>query len=536
MKAKVYVGIGLLLLIGGYFLFKNPLDIFANSSISGKIGLNGTAPSGSIISLFARKVGASDFEIVLPGISPSDGATWEWKGAKPGTHYQIQASLDANGVLIAQSDIVGVAAPASDEELHINLPSIPTNTVSSISGTIDVNGVIPAGSTVNVVSRKQGETSFSTVAGGIPAADGASWIWNNAQSGATYEMKAYVVVNNKNYAESKRMLTVNSPAGGEVFIFNFPAATAVTPTGVPSSNGLSGKINLNGSIPSGASITIATRVNGQSQFNTVINSLSAQDQTVWSWSSAKSGTSYDIQANLQTGGNTIASSDILTVTSPASNEMLTINYGSGNLSVPPLSPGVYCIGQGGSNNNWSANISYHSVNGALVYWVQIYDTNNNSILSSQIPPNNQQLPTTYNFNTNNLFNTGSTYFVKYAYSTCATCTNTYSYSPFTPAAQFSCVVAPAPTNTPYPTQPTNPTYTPYPTNQPPPNPTATSVPTSVPTPSPTQAPRISKCNQSCGGNGYSCEAGLECLSSGIPGGSVCRNASCTDQMDCDCKN
>lgn len=548
MKQKIWLLVGLFILIGGYFLFRNPLDIFANSAISGVIDLNGNAPSGSTITIATRKVGASQFDVVVKGIQPANGAAWVWKESKAGNHYQLQATLESNGVQITQSEIVTVASPASEEILTINVPSVPTTDTATISGTVDINGLIPVKSTLTIVQRPAGITNFSTAVSGIPAADGATWVWSNAQSGAKYEIKAYIVVNNSNFAESKRIITASAPATDEVFTFNLPSTTtpttapsAVTPTISPNAKGISGTINLNGNVPNGATITISTRVSGQTGFNNVLGGLAAQDGTQWNWTGAQPGVSYDMQANLITGGNTIATSVTLTITAPAGGEVLTLNYGSGNLPVPPLSPGVYCLNQGGSNNQWNANISYHSVNGAAVYWIQIYDTNNNSVFSSQIPPNNQQLPTTYNFNTNNLFNTGSTYYVQYAYSTCATCTNTYSYSPFTPTTQFTCVVpsaAPQPTYTPYPTQPYFPTYTPYPTNQPSPTAAATSTPvppTATVIPSATQAPKISSCNQSCGGNGYSCASGLECLASGIPGGSVCRNPQCTDQTDCKCE-
>lgn len=569
MRQKIWLLIGLIIVIGAIFLLRNPLDIFANSAISGQIDLNGNAPSGSTISILSRKVGASQFDAVVMGITSSNGATWEWKGAKAGSYYQLQASIESSGVQIAQSEIITVASPASEEILTINLPSTPTRDSASISGTADINGPIPSDSSLTILYRKQGDSSFSTAVGGVSISDGAEWSWSNAISGVKYELKGYIVVNNTNFAESKKVITATAPATDEVLSFNLPQSVSpalpstvttptasvtsaapnsptVTPTASASQQGISGKINLNGNVPSGATITISTRVSGQTGFNNVIGGLTAQNGTQWNWTAAASGVSYDVQANLINGNNTIATSVTLTITAPAGNEVLTLNYGSGNLPVPPLSPGVYCLNQGGSNNQWNANISYHSVNGAAVYWVQIYDTNNNSIYSSQIPPNNQQLPTTYNFNTNNLFNTGATYYVQYAYSTCATCTNTYSYSPFTPATQFSCAVpsaTPQPTYTPYPTQPVPPTYTPYPTNLPSPTaaatatlvpPTITVAPTSTPAPSATPAPKISSCNQSCGGNGYSCESGLECLSSELIGGSLCRNPQCTDQTDCKC--
>lgn len=525
MRSKILALVVLLGLVVLWFV-KNPPNITAKEILSGTVNINGVVPPGATVSVAVRKVNTAQFDVVVSGITAVDGATWSWSGAETGISYELQGSLVANGTTVSQSDIVSVAAPATEELLTFNITSA-SNNQGTISGVVDINGVVPVGATVNIGERIKGqETIYSVAVSGLSAVDGVKWEWNGARQGVIYEMKAFLKLNNSNVAESKNTLTVASPATNEVVTINLPVPTQTI--AVPTPGSISGTINLNGSVPAGSSIVVAERTTGQSQFTTVITGLAGTNGVSWNWTGATAGVSYDMQAYLQVNGNTIASSGVVTHTAPAANEVLTINAYA-NLPTPQYSPGVACVGQN-SNGAWNANVSYHSVNGAANYWIQITDTNNNMIFNSQIPPNNQQLPTTYNFNTNYLFSTGATYFAKYAYSPCGSCTDAGSYSPFTPTNQFSCTVA---TVTPYPT------YTPYPTNTIPPNPpTSTPVPpkptnTPIP-PSPTLPPRTSACNQSCGGNGYTCVQGLQCVSGAMPGSSLCRNPNCTDKTDCKC--
>ncbi len=524
MKARAIIILALAAIIGFWF-YKNPPDILSTSNISGTIDLNGPVPQGATIAIATREVGGSQFDVVVTDIVPQNGSQWVWRGAKKGESYQIEAHLEKDGVNITSSEPITVAAPATEEVLVLNVHN-PSDKTAEISGYIDVNGPPPKGTSVSIVQRTSSAEAFTEIISGIPAEDKRSWVFSNAKEGQTYEIKALVELNDTDYGESQNVLKVSAPATDEVLKIHFVTPTQAPQPGspTPKPTGISGNINLNGSIPSNTSISLGQRITGQNTFNIVQSNIQSQNGVSWSWNGATPGTSYDIQAYLIQSGQNIASSNIFTAPAPAANEVLTINYGSANLPVPPNSPGVNCLSQGGSNNYWNSNISYHSVNGAQNYWIIITDSNNNQLYNQQIPPNNQQLPTTYNFNTQNLFQTGLSYFVKYAYSTCGNCNNSWDYSPFTPTTQFSC-------NTP--------SVTPQPTNTPPPQPTNTPIPPTSPpkptnTPTPTLPPRTSACNQTCGSNGYTCVVGLQCATGSLPGSQVCRNPNCPDRPDCEC--
>lgn len=74
--------------------------------------------------------------------------------------------------------------------LHDNIPSQPPGS-STISGTVYLNGTPPSGTTVVIAAREHGTNNPSKVViSGITAQTGASWSWNSAQSGTTYDMVA----------------------------------------------------------------------------------------------------------------------------------------------------------------------------------------------------------------------------------------------------------------------------------------------------------------------------------------------------------
>jgi len=477
------------------------------ATISGTLDLNGYIPPGATVAISKKQGDETQFTVVTDNIPATDGVNWSWSGASPGTGYELKAILQSDGKVLGESKIKQFSAPALNEELTINskVPSIESKT-GKISGSIDLNGYIPPDSTIIVYAKRSDESQFSRIVSGITAKDNSLWSWNEAQVGSEYELKAQLLSGNVILSESD-LLTLTAPADNEILRINSAAPSATptyaTPTQsiqpIPTSSSLptltpqptyvpiAGFINLNGITSSSQTIAIGMRKKGELQFQTVASGLSANDKTPWIINTAQMGVLYDIQGYLQFGGNTIASSQILSTSAPASGETLTINVLS-NLSQPSNSPGITC-NQKNSNNLWNATISYHSMNQALQYWIRVGDINSdNRFIDTRIPPNNQSLPTTYSFTSDYLFSQGTTYFVKYAYSTCQTCTDLFYFSPFSSTGQFSCNPSPTPTITPTPTliPPTLPptTPTPFPTFVPMPTEIPTVIPDSSPTPLP----------------------------------------------------
>lgn len=117
----------------------------AMAAISGKIDFNGAAPSNSRIVIFQRIQGSNDYKVAVDNISPTDGTKWEWKESNIGIHYELIAILkqkQSNNTDkdITTSNVLTVAAPASDEKFTINSGfaySAPSGSITVTCGNRD---------------------------------------------------------------------------------------------------------------------------------------------------------------------------------------------------------------------------------------------------------------------------------------------------------------------------------------------------------------------------------------------------------------
>ncbi len=209
-----------------------------------------------------------------------------------------------------------------------------------ITGSVDINGVTPAGSTISIAERTLGSQSFNIVASNIPAVDGAAWIWNGAQKNVAYEVKALLKDNTGSTIAESVLQTIVAPATGETLKIQ---SKYTPPSGQAANTSVSGTIDLNGYIPTGATIAIGQQIPGASQYTIVASGISAVDGAVWSWTSAQAGTNYQFQAYLQVNGVNVSQSPAQSIVAPANNEVLVIN----STATPPA-PTV--VGISGSIN------------------------------------------------------------------------------------------------------------------------------------------------------------------------------------------
>ncbi|MCL5091171.1 MAG: hypothetical protein M1514_04130 [Patescibacteria group bacterium] len=491
------------------------------AAVSGIINLNGVVPSGATIEVAKRQVGENQYQIVASGLPAVDGASWSWSEAEPGIAYQFQAYLKAGEQTVSQSDPWIFVAPATNETLTINSAVSKENTLAVISGSLDINGYLPAKAKVSLLVRKTGEAQFNLV-DSIQAIDGGIWSWNEAQKGSTYDLQASLVDKNGNLLGQSIIQTVTAPAFNEVIRLN---SLAKPPAPVVGS--ISGKINFNGLVPANSSISVGQRPSGSGQFTNFANGLQVADGVVWSWDQAKHGASYDLQAYLLTNGIVVSQSQVVTVSAPAVGEVLTINAQNQSAAPKPNNLDYSCLGK---NNNglWQVRFNFNNsslVTNAQQYWLTVGTSNqgsqmvNNVIASTSNPSHSQTYTSDYVFSEN------TTYYAAWAYSTCSSC---QTFSLFSPTLSISCSPSSTPSNTPMPV-PTN-TTAPQPSSTPIP-PTSAPLPTDTPLPT----PKISQCNESCGSNGYLCVDGLQCLQEGgAIGGELCRNSACPEETNCQC--
>ncbi len=89
---------------------------------------------------------------------------------------------------------------------------------------------------------------------------------------------------------------------------------------------VSGKFDINGVIPAGATITLTAKQVGQSGSAQVVASgLAVADLSSWSFDTAEKGKTYELQAQVVENGSTVAVSSPIVVTAPADDEKLTLN-------------------------------------------------------------------------------------------------------------------------------------------------------------------------------------------------------------------
>lgn len=202
---------------------------------------------------------------------------------------------------------------------------------ASISGTFDINGVIPQGAFITLSQKEIHSTKTPQVfAVNLPIVDQSPWSFSNAKSNTSYEIQAQVMVNGAIIATSSP-IDVTAPAEDETLVLNIPSTQQQTTNTV-----ISGNITVNGYIPNGSTITIQGRKLGTQTFTTVAQGLPGQPKQFMDYTKALSGVSYEVQGTLlDKTGTVIGTSNILTVTAPAVNEELTINSSAPAPSVAP---------------------------------------------------------------------------------------------------------------------------------------------------------------------------------------------------------
>lgn len=194
------------------------------------------------------------------------------------------------------------------------------NIATLISGSFDINGVIPDGATITVYAKEANSTSKpQAFAAELPVADKSTWSFSEGVGNKNYTITGEIVANGTVIATSSP-ITVTAPADEEVLTFNIqsqnPTGTAV----------ISGNITVNGYIPNGSTISIQGRKLGAQTFTTVAKNLPGQIRQFMSYATAVAGQTYEIQGTLVSqSGNIIGTSSLITITAPATNEALIIN-------------------------------------------------------------------------------------------------------------------------------------------------------------------------------------------------------------------
>lgn len=448
MSTRFLLGIIIILLviigIGGWFYMtgtKPPITVTPSNTkndvagIDGTIDLNGFVPPDATISIGARKLGEKQYNIVVSQIPAKDKAEWSWENAQSGMTYELQAYVMQNGSVLDKSAVTQIVSPSDNATLSILADEKPAEPKkAAITGVFNVNGYVPSGSTITIQAKKTGESSYQTVQSNLPATDGSSWTWPDAQEGNTYTLQALLVQDGQTLTQGSTIQTA-PPADSETLTINSKATPpAPEVPAAPAKVSLSGTINFNGNIPNGATVSIGVRRAGGSKFDEVSRGLSAGNGMSWSWSGATVGNSYDVQAYLWANGQPFSQSQVLTVAAPAAGEVLTIQAPS--IATPGNSINAVCSSQQQGSMR-QATVNYNtkaSIQNAQQYLVTIGTSSNaNNTMNTITTPNNPGAP--QNLSTGFILNSGTTYYVQYAYTSSQ---NSNNWSAFSPSVTLTC--------------------------------------------------------------------------------------------------
>ncbi|NMC35668.1 hypothetical protein GYA49_01345 [Candidatus Beckwithbacteria bacterium] len=219
-----------------------------------------------------------------------------------------------------------VLSLTKEKNLVSNL--IQTKPPVTISGEIDFNGITPDHGTLVLKAKPADkEGSMQTIVTDISPSDKAHWSWSQAESGINYQLQAELELNGQSIAKSN-IKTVTAPANHETLTINLTKDELVkySKDGFQDLlvSNVSGAIDLNGYIPANSKIVILAKANTDTDYTTVADNVTATDGQTWQWTNATYGTGYDIKAILESDGNDIGESPVISVTAPASNEFLRI--------------------------------------------------------------------------------------------------------------------------------------------------------------------------------------------------------------------
>lgn len=525
MNKFAFIGmvLGLLVIGGAFFFFQQEKN--ESASISGMIDFTRLKPDpgdeGEIIVMYKPYRSLDAFKESGVVTELSDGARWTWNGARAGEIYEVVAELRIRDDVVKISEPVVVTAPAESITLHLpvtwdDLPDfVVQDQTVSMSGSIQVNGYIPPGAVLNVEAKTPDMSYYEFVWTNESPRDTNPWEWQQAVPKKQYELRATLMRAGENIGTSSPIRIDGMKTDSVLFSLNstashdIPKPTAIVTTApAPGKTAtIRGTLTINGPELANTSALIMWSKPGENKWNEITRLKNPENGTKsWQWQGAQAGQQYEIGISLQVDEKTTATTPNQVVSAPASNINFVLNSG---VSVPqPQNKPSLVSCANASNGQWDANLSIPVDTRYGNYWWQVGTSmGNGELVNAKVKPpsNDSQVRVTVRVNDR------QTYYARHAYSFCTACSADINFSTFSNTLSFSCG-QPAPT----------PTLTP------------TSIPTA--TPSPTVPPNTSRCNESCGSNGYTCVLGLSCVTGDVIGESACRNPNCTDRIDCICRD
>src|SRR3989344_7883299 len=206
------------------------------------------------------------------------------------------------------------------------LPFLQNGASTTINGNFDINGSIDPGvKAVLYIRPFQKDLEFEKTTVVERATDKTAWKIDKVERGASYEVKARLLVGNNQVVAESDSLFVTAPASNEVLTFNVGGSSAVTAS-------ISGTTIINGYIPPGSTVVLEKRGEDEEIFQSTGIGLPAQIKKSFSYENAVSGKTYYLKGRVYDSlGKSIGSSSIIKVSAAAKYELIIIN----SYAVPP---------------------------------------------------------------------------------------------------------------------------------------------------------------------------------------------------------
>ncbi len=417
------------------------------ATLGGSIVFTGLTPESTDkeeVGIFVRPSGSSDeFTDTMVRIPVSGDLTWKYPSALSGHNYEVRAALFSGGSRVKTSDTVLVTAPALSIQLPINvdwddLGITPTNEVHTISGNIQINGYIPTGASVHLMHTASPQDvlwlSLAASSHNVP------FIISDVSGTQNYNVYAIMVDSQGNsLGKSSQQHLANSGDTKVDFVINSTATAPPTPTPAPQATPVpgakvSGQVTINGPLDANSRLVISGKRTQDNDYQVwqVIEAPN-NDGQYWSYDKATTGENYNIRVSLQVNGSDVNTSNVSTVTAPATNINFTLNT---NYSLDkPTQAAIADPCQRSGENSWKTIIKIPGVSGAGQYRVQIGSKAGYSDIYNQIVSANGNNEVSF---TVDGFSLGQLNYLRYSYSACRDCSSQNSFSAWAPTATFTC--------------------------------------------------------------------------------------------------
>lgn len=444
-KKPNYLVIGIIAAIAlliGWLLFRNTgTDTTAEGTpISGTVDFNGIKPGEEAeerakLVLMQREAGQGEFEATDADVPMEDGGEWIWTGAEEGVTYNLRLDLFVDDQYIKPSNTITTTAPATNQVLTMNVTAkdLPNYVVEelavSISGLLDLDGLIPEGSTVTIQEKLVDEPAYEDAVTDIPAVDGGKWSWDEALNGQEYMITGFLFDSEGTVIGESKPISVVAPASNEVIAIN---------SGVTSEEGqkatISGNVYLQGPVIQDSTVLILARLPEEIDYDDV-QRIPAVNAEPFEWKGAVAGQSYYISAVLQVEGDNVSQGNEIFTKAPASGLRITIDT-QASLDQPPVARLFECSGPD-SAGGYNAKVLYDKIDGSAAYYMTVGSAaGNDDVFKEAVKANTltgDPESVTY-------IEPGETQYAQYSYTFCTDCDvyDTMNWSPFSPTLGFTC--------------------------------------------------------------------------------------------------